>query len=408
MKLPFSIFLALKYLRPKRNFISVVTVLSMLGVTLGVAVLIIVLSVMTGFDVEWRDRILGMHAHVTLTGPGPITEEDAWLDRIAGVPGVTGVAPYLQGLAFLSAEERVHSPILRGIDPARERTVSRVADRMVAGAYDVSGNGILLGADLARRMGVRVGDTVLAFSPQSFAKSDELRLPEELEVRGLFDMGMHDLDVGYALCSIPTARALFVVPRGVHAVQIMTDDPDRAPAVALDVEAAAGPVYLARTWMEQNQQLFAALAVEKNMMFFLLIFITVVAAFGITNTLITVTVQKTREIGLLKSLGFGAWDIMGIFVWQGWIAGLVGTAAGTGLGLTALHYRNDLLRFLNERMGLQLLPAELYQLAEIPSVTTTGDLVRVAVTVLVICTLAGLIPALRAARLDPAQALRYE
>lgn len=389
-----------------------VTVFSILGVTLGVMVLVVVISVMTGFDDMWREKLLGFNAHITVTsaGGGSFEADEPWMKEVRAAPGVKGAAPFVYGLAFLASHDRVVSPIVRGVRPGDERTVSEVPRHMVAGEFDPSGGGILLGDELARRLEVSVGDTVLAYSPQSFLKSDELRLPTELEVRGLFHVGMFDLDSGYAIVSLPTARDLFGVSRGVHGVQIMTADPSvfSVEAVARGLRERLGGGYDARTWMELNRQLFSTLQVEKNMMFFLLIFIVIVAAFGITNTLITVTVQKTREIGLLKALGYRSPAIAQIFLWQGWIAGAFGTVFGIGTGLLALHYRNDLLRFLNERMGLGLLPAEFYQLSEIPARTLPQDIAVIAALVFVICTLAGALPALRAAKLEPAGALRYE
>lgn len=408
MTLPFSVFLALKYMRPKRTFVSMVTVLSVLGVILGVAMLVIVLSVMSGFDVMWRDKILGFNAHITISAAEPFEESDVKYAAIESTPGVCGVAPYVQGLIFLTNRESVHSPFLRGIDPVREERVSRIRDHMIAGTYSVEGHHILIGADLARRLGVHVGDTVSAFSPQSFASRDVLRLPEDLQVAGIFDLGMFDFDIGYVISSIETAQDLFGMISGIHGLQVMTDDPYRATAVAKELRNCIPGFFTVNTWMDQNRQLFTALRVEKNMMFFLLIFITIVAAFGITNTLITVTVQKTREVGLLKALGFSSGQILRVFIWQGWVAGILGTLGGIGLGLFALYYRNALMHFLSQRFGMELLPAELYQLSEIPSVTSSSDLLAISGVVMLICTLAGLIPAYRAARLDPAQALRYE
>jgi lipoprotein-releasing system permease protein len=408
MTLPFSIFLALKYMRPKRTFISIVTILSVLGVILGVAMLVIVLSVMNGFDDVWRDKILGFNAHITVNAPEPIEEADVAYDTIEATPGVRGVAPYVQGLVFIVHRGAVHSPFLRGIRPAREERVSRVREHLVAGEYSVEDRDILVGKDLADRLGIRVGDSVSAFSPQSFASRDVLRLPEDLRVAGIFDLGMYDFDIGYVLCSIETAQDLFGLISGIHGLQVKTDDPYRAAQVAQDVRSRLPRNFTVTTWMEQNRQLFTALRVEKNMMFFLLIFITIVAAFGITNTLITVTVQKTREVGLLKALGFSSGQIMGVFIWQGWIAGILGTLGGFGTGLFTLHYRNTLMHFLSRRLRMDLLPSELYQLSDIPSATSRADLLAIAGTVMLICTLAGLIPAYRAARLDPARALRYE
>jgi len=408
MALPFSLYLALKYLKPKRTFLSVVTVISVLGVLLGVAVLIIVLSVMSGFDEMWRDKILSFNAHITVGGWEVIENEDELVERLLQIEGVSGAAPYVQGLVFVQHNDRVYTPLARGIDPEQERAVSRIPEHMVEGAFDVEDNHVVVGRDLAGRLGVGVGDQLLVYSPQHFTAADEIYLPEEMVVAGIFELGMWEFDIGFLITSLPKARDLYGLEQGVHAIQVMTADPYHAEIVAARIGEALGPGIQVTTWMEQNRQLFAALRVEKNMMFFLLIFITVVAAFGITNTLITITVQKTHEIGLLKALGFSSGSIMRVFIWQGWIDGLIGTIAGTGTGLLVLQYRNHLMQMLNRRFGLELLPKELYHLSEIPAVISWADIGLVALAVMVICTLAGLIPAWRAAKLDPVRALRYE
>ena len=406
--LPFSLFLALKYLKPKRTYFSVVTVISTLGVLLGVAVLIIVLSVMTGFDDLWREKILGFNAHLTVTAPGGVTDEQAVMARLAGIPGVAGVAPSTEGQVVVQHGNRMFTPMLRGIDPLREASVSQIPASVVQGRFSVRKGEVVVGVDLARRIGVGVGDTLLVNSPRSFVSRDEITLPEEMRVAGLFDVGMWEYDSGFIFCSMDKARQIFGLESGVGALRIMARDPYRAQEIARQSRAVLEGDFTVVTWMEQNRQIFSALRVEKNMMFFLLIFITIVAAFGITNTLITVTVQKTHEIGLLKAIGFPSGSIMRIFFWQGWIEGMIGTLAGIGTALLVLHYRNALLRWLSDTFNLELFPKELYRLSEIPSRTAPLDVMIVAGSVVLICTVAGLIPAWRASRLDPVQALRHE
>lgn len=408
MQLPFSLFLAFKYMRPKRTFQSIITIISVLGVLLGVAVLVVVLSVMSGFDDMWRDKILSFNAHITVTGYDVIEDADELIDAIEKTPGVSGAAPMVQGLVFLQKGERVYSPVARGIDPERERKISRIPEHMVKGEFDVSDDNMVMGRDLALQMGVTVGDKVLAYSPQSFSASDEVYLPEEFTISGLYNLGMWEFDVGFVLTSLDKARDLYKMERGVHSIQVMTDDPFHAEEVKMRLQEELPPAYHMVTWMEQNRQLFAALRVEKNMMFFLLIIITIVAAFGITNTLITVAVQKTREIGLLKALGFGNRSVMGVFIWQGAIEGALGTLLGVGAGLLLLRFRNNLLDLLSFRFNMELFPKELYHLSRIPATISASDILIVAGSVMVICTLAGVIPAYRAARLDPVQALRHE
>ncbi len=408
MAKPFSLFLALKYLRPKRTFVSVVTLISIIGVTLGVAVLIIVLSVMSGFDEMWREKILGFNAHITVESYGSIVNPLDIIDIVEEHPDVVAASPYITGLAFIQHNQAVHSPFLKGIDPDLERATTRIEEHMVEGEFSVFDQEAIIGRDLAHRMGIGVGDSILVYSPQQFTDADSFHLPEELEIVGIFDVGMWDFDMGYLLCSMQVARELMGIERGVQGIQVMTVAPYRAETVAAALRSNLGYEFIVNTWMDRNQQLFAALRVEKNMMFFLLLFITIVAAFSIMNTLITVTVQKTNEIGLLKALGFNSSNIMWVFLWQGWISGIIGLATGTGLGLFVVRHRNNLMRFLSDQFNLELFPKGLYRLSEIPARTNPSDLIVISIAVMVICTLAGTIPAWRAARLNPAEALRYE
>lgn len=408
MQFPFSLFLALKYSKPRRTFLSIATLISVIGVMLGVGVLVIVISVMDGFDDMWRDKILSFNAHLTVSGFGTIAEPDAVLQDLASHDDVTGAAPYLQSLVFIPHGNRMFTPVLRGVDPELESSVSQIPEYMVLGEFDLGFESAVIGGDLANQMGVRVGDTLTVYSSQHLASADELRLPHELKITGIYQVGMYEIDLGFMLTSLSTARDIIGEEAGVHGIQVMTRDPFRAFHTGRDIQQTLGPMYDVQNWMQQNRQLFDALTVEKNLMFFILTFIVLVASFGIASTMLTTTYQKTSEIGLLKALGFSSWKVMGVFMWQGFIEGVIGTLLGIGFGLTCLRYRNDALDFLSSRLGLELLPKELYQLSQIPSSTSPEDLMRICISAILICTLAGMLPALRAASLDPVQALKNE
>lgn len=407
--MPFSLFLALKYLRPKRSFISVVTVISVVGVLLGVAVLVIVLSVMTGFDNMWREKILSFKPHVTvLSLHGRIERPEEVCRRVESVDGVTGAAPSIETRVLIQHDGVTAAPIVVGIDPLRAEGVSRVPRHMTRGGFDLSGDSAVLGEDLAGHMGLRVGDELLVYSPMNVLRPDEVYLPEALTVAGVFDLGMRDFDTGFVLTSLQVARDLVGLEQGALAVYVMTEDPFQFERLAEDIRRALGPGFDVRTWKEVDSVLFEALQHEKTMMFVLLVFITIVAIFCVTNTLIVITVQKTNEIGLLKALGFSSVKIMGAFVWHGWIQCLAGTAAGIGVGLAVLHNMQRIVRWLTGALDVEVFPKAIYGLSEIPWSTSGVELAQIALFVMVFCTLSSILPAYRAARLDPVDALRHE
>ena len=408
MKLPWELFLSLRYLKPKRTFVSVITVISILGVTLGVMVLILVMAVMSGFDRDLREKILGFHAHLTISGGGVIEEAQEVVAKVRTVPHVTAAAPYTLGLVLLEFNNRIAAPYMKGVDPHLENQVSRLTNFVVEGRFDLDGEKVLIGRELAREYGIWVGDRVTVFSPKNFVKRDEVNLPAEMEVTGIYEFGMYEYDVGFIFTSLKNMQELYELRGGVHAIAAMTDDPIHATAIKHAVNEVLPPPLRAQTWMDLNQRLFAALVVEKNVMFFILIFIIIVAAFGLCSTQITVVVQKTREIGILKSLGATNPQVMLVFVSQGLVVGLFGTLLGLGLGMLLLTYRNPFMHQLSRLTGYELFPKQLYHFNELPAQIIPADIATICVASFLICTLASVFPAYRASRLEPVEALRYE
>ena len=407
--MPFPIFLALKYLRPKRSVISVVTLISVIGVVLGVAIIIIVRAVMTGFGDMWREKILDFKPHITISPMnGVIEDEEAVCRRLEQVAGVIAASPGLETRVLIEHRRRVVAPLIIGTDPQRARRVLKL-DTLSAGEFNIEGDSAVIGVDLAADLGVMVGDDILIYSPMNLIHEDEVYFPERLTVTGIFDAGQRDFDSGFVITSLAVARDLMGMKSGVYSIHLKVADPQNTTAfrrIVADVDMRV-PAYRVRTWQEIDNQLFNTLAVEKNMMALLLAFITIVAIFCVTNTLIVLTEQKTDEIGLLKALGFSSRQVMGAFVLHGWIQCLVGTVLGIGAALLILNNLQAMVDGL-ALLGVEVFPKSVYGLSEIPWRVIPREIATVAVMVILFCTVASFLPAWRAARLDPVTALRKE
>jgi len=428
--LPAPLFLAARYLRPKRTFLAVITLISVIGVTLGITVLILVMSVMTGFERELQRKVIGFDAHLLLTDNGLI---NGWKDlakSTEGAPGVVAAAPFVQGPVIVEFNHQRLAPKIRGIDPEREARVGDLSKFLVSGSLDLSGDSTVIGSELARTLGVKVGDVLTIYSPGNLGEVidqldrlkakpgkgsaegiDQLRqmiLPTQLTVTGIFESGRYLYDSEFLLVPLHIGQELYGLGGSVHGLSVRTVDPDRAAAIRDEVRKRIPETLSCTTWMDMNRQLFDAIAMERHVMFFLLMFIILVAAFGIMNTLITVTVQKTREIGVLKALGARTWQIVSVFLFQGMVVGLIGVASGLVLGMSLIRYRNQVSAWLSSTLGVEIFPRSVYQFNEIPAEVVPTDVALICVSAFVICSLAALIPAWIASRLDPVKALRYE
>ena len=408
-RLPFEVFLGLRYLKPKRTFVSVITLISLAGVTIGVWVLIVVIAVMSGFDRELREKLMGMHAHVTVMG-GLIEHSDKLLQTVLATPHVKAATPFALNVVLIEFERHAATPYLKGIDPKREVTVSKLGTYIKEGSLDLGGDKVVIGRELSTQYGIFLGDKITVYSPRNFEKKgEEVYLPMELTVTGIFESGMYEYDYALIFTSLETAQELYSLGNAVHGIEITTDDPiNGARDVAATLNKKLPAPLGAQTWAQMNQRLLGAIQVEKSVMFFILTFIIIVAAFGIMSTLITVTVQKTREIGVMKALGAGSGKILRIFLLQGFIVGVFGVALGLGLGLLTVRNINPINHFLSQVVGIDLFPRDIYNFPSIPAFLTIQDLLTIGLSALVICTLAGVLPALRAARLEPVEALRHE
>ncbi len=413
---PLELFIGLRYTRAKRrnHFISFISLTSMLGIALGITALITVLSVMNGFQQELRGRILSMTAHATLNRwNGLVDDWRGVRDQVLRHPEVQGGAPFIRGEAMLNHVSLVSGALVQGILPEEERQVSDIGDKMIRGSLDDLRPGefrIILGKALAGALGVTVGDKVTVITPQATVTPAGI-LPrlKRFEVVGIFEAGMYEYDRGLALAHIADAGTLFQFPEGtVSGVRLKLRDLFQAPRLARELTDQLPEGYQARDWTQDHASFFRAVQIEKTAMFVILTLIVAVAAFNIVSALVMVVTDKQADIAILRTLGATPLSIMGIFIVQGITIGLVGTLLGLIGGVSLATHVDVVVPFIEQLFGVKFLAPDVYLISDLPSQVQWGDVSTIGLVAFGLATLATLYPAWRAARTQPAEALRYE
>jgi len=398
--------------RASRNtFISFISMISMMGIALGVAALIVVLSVMNGFQKEVRDRMLSVLSHIEVIGAAPLTDWQKTAAEALRNKEVVGAAPYVAAQAMLTREDAVRGVLLRGVDPAEEPKVSEIGSQFRAGsmnALEPGGFGIALGSELANALGVRVGDKVTLVAPQgTITPAGVLPRLKQFTVIGVFSSGHYEFDSALALIDIADAETLFR-QSGPTGVRLKLQDMQRAPQVAQELAGTmTGDLYL-RDWSKQNRNWFAAVQTEKRMMFIILTLIIAVAAFNLVSTLVMTVTDKQADIAILRTMGAQPRSIMKIFIVQGVAIGFIGTLLGV-LGGTLIATNIDVIvPFIERLLHVQFLPKDIYFISELPSDPRVNDIATIGIISFVLASLATIYPSWRASRVNPAEALRYE
>jgi len=416
--IPYEVLIGLRYFRARRGagrngFVSFIAAVSMAGIALGVAALIVVISVMNGFQEELRNRILSVASHVEIRG-GPAGLPD-WKEvaRLAqGNAQVRGVAPFVAGQAMLSASGANRGAIVRGIDPALENTVADIGAKMRAGSLtDLKPGefGIVLGGELARALGVRLGDTVVVITPQgTVTPAGTLPRVKSFKLVGVFEIGMFEFDSGLALIDLEDAQKLYRMDNAVSGVRLKLDDMFAAPSVGRELFRTLPVDTEVRDWTLDHANFFRAVAIEKRVMFIILTLIVAVAAFNIVSAQVMVVTDKQADIAILRTQGASPASIMTIFVIQGALVGVIGTLIGVVGGILLALNIDTVVPFIERTFSMQFLDKSVYYISELPSDLQRGDIALIALIALTLALLATLYPSWRAAKVNPAEALRYE
>jgi lipoprotein-releasing system permease protein len=413
---PYEIAVGLRYTRARRgsgrnSFISFIALTSMAGIALGVAALIVVLSVMNGFQDELRTRILAVASHIEIRGIPSLQDPAAVAEAAMTNRHVKAAAPYVLGQAMLSAGDVNRAALIRGIDPAREDTVADIGRHMRAGSLaDLKPGefGIVLGGDLARSLGARLGDTVVVITPQgSVTAAGTLPRLKSFRVVGVFEIGMYEFDSGLALIDIDDARRLYRLD-GVTGVRLKLDDLFLAPSVARELLGVLKVNGEVRDWTRNHANFFRAVQIEKRVMFIILTLIIAVAAFNIVSAQVMTVTDKQADIAILRTLGASPSSVMAIFMLQGALIGLIGTAIGVALGVLLALNVGTVIPAIERMFNVQFLDKTVYYISELPSDLQRADVVTIATIALVLALAATIYPAWSASKVNPADALRYE
>ena len=409
--MPWPLYLALRQLFPTGRRFPFFTFISILGVMLGVAVLIVTLSVMGGFGREIRNMIVNTQGEVQVRSFGLMTDPKAVVAAVDKVEGVVASTPFAEGVVMLQLENKPAFPAIQGVDMTRVEKVVPLRQFVKWGSFDdLDDDRVILSIQLAEQIGARLGSKVSVYSPLLLEKlkADEVLLPKELEVCGIFEIGHQQLDSSVVIVTLRTMQELYGLGRGVHGVNVKISpraDPDE---VAARINRALPVDGVAKSWMDANHEFLFILQLEKNMIFFLLLFIIVVAAFSVASSLLISVVRKTREIGLLGALGASPKQVALCLCGQGIIIGAAGTVLGVALGFFVVWLRNDIVAAITRVIGGKEALERFYQFSQLPAHLSGGDLALIVFSSLLVSTLAGLLPAWRAAKLKPVEALRAE
>ena len=409
----FEWMMAARYLRARRQegFISVIAVFSLLGIALGVATLIIVMSVMNGFRAELLGRILGLNGHLVAHGPqGPLANHAEVAERLLQVDGVVAAFPIVEGQVMAAAHGAASGALVRGMRREDVEARSIVGANLTAGSLaDFAGDGVLLGSRLARKLGVGIGDRVTLLSAQATVTPlGQVPRSKAYRVAGTFEVGMFEYDSSFIFMPLDSAQVFFRLGDAVSGVEAFTEDPDAVADYRRAARDSLGPGVRVIDWQQANSHFFAALQVERNVMFLILTLIIVVAAFNIISSLIMLVKDKGRQIAILRTMGATRGSVMRIFFLAGATIGVIGTLSGFVLGLAFCANIETIRRWLEGFTGTDLFAAEIYFLSHLPAKVDPGEVAAVVAMALGLSFLATLYPSWRAARVDPVEALRYE